>query len=698
MLRKLRHKLPLAGPAGPAALVVVASLLSAAVLSSLLLPPPATAGGLVKCLVGTSPEVAGDDAQIRAVRGLIDAACECADFDGSPGKTRGNYGKCASAVIAAQVDASQLRPACASTVKKYYSKSTCGVDSAKQAVPCVRTATASGKVQCAIKPAPKCTSSGNSTSAACTAHTTCIDAADINDDLRIAAPGDDGNCVAASVANDEWNDAVLYFAFVDRFFDGNPSNNGPATAMVPAAADYKGGDWEGVRQKLVEGYFTDLGVNVLWLTVPVNNTAVAGLSPDSHFYSANHGTWPEALDQVEERFGTLAELQGLVAAAHGLGIRVVLDWVMNHVHVTSPIYATHPEWFWEDQIAGQSCVCGSAACPIDGPNVTRCWGASYLPDFNYTISEARDFSLDSVIAMIEQTGVDGLRLDGVAYVESAWISELRSRVEADVEPGIGAHFLLLGDTRTSDPAVLSTAVGPTGLDGQFDHPLRSQLVRSVLMGDASPSGTMSALDAFLTDNDTRYGAARMGTLVGDHGFPRAIHFAEDVPLWSDEWTDGKDRAWANQPSQPVGTSAYQRLSNAFTLLFTRPGIPTIFYGDEFGLAGAGDPDNRRMMPWSGYSVGQQLVRDHVQALASIRAAHEALRVGTRESISSSDDTLVYRMSTAGDEVYVAINRSNFPQVVTGLPSGTLTDLLSGAPVTGPSPTLPARSSAILVVP
>lgn len=675
---------------------LVRELLSAIALCALFVPPRADASALDRCLVGTAPEVAGDVAQIAATRDLIDAACPCGDFDGSSGKTRGDYGKCASAVIDSQVGASMLRSQCDSTVRKISTVSTCGVDPLKQPAPCIRTTTSSGKLKCAIKSASKCTDSGNSTSVACPGQTHCIDAADTNGDLLLAAPGDDGACVTPTTAPDEWDDAVLYFAVVDRFLDGDASNNGAPTPGVQPAADYRGGDWAGIRQKLQEGYFTDLGANVLWLTVPVNNPAVSGTNADGHLHGAYDGTWPQALDQVEERFGTLADLQALVTEAHAQGIRIVLDWVMNHVHQSSPIYVQHPEWFWDSQVSGQSCLCGSPACPIEGPNVTRCWTESYLPDFNYTVVEARGATIDSVVSLIQQTGVDGLRLDGVPYVESAWISELRSRVTADVEPTSGSHFLLLGDTRTADPAALSPAVGPTMLDGQFDHPLRAQLVRSVLLGDTTPGGTMTALDAFLTDNDARYGSARMGTLVGDSGFPRAIHFAQDLPLWSDAWTDGKDRAWSNQPSLPTGTSAFQRLNNAFTVLFTRPGIPAILYGDEYAMAGAGEPDNRRMMQWSGYTAGQVLVHDHVRKLASIRAEHEALRLGARTSLSSTDDTLVYRMQATNDEVYVAINRSNFSQVVSGLPSGTLTDLITGASTTGPSPTLPARSSAIYV--
>src|SRR4029077_12599630 len=148
----------------------------------------------------------------------------------------------------------------------------------------------------------------------------------------------------------EWSQAILYFVFVDRFYDGNPANNGAQVAGVAPAANYQGGDYAGVTKKIQDGYFTDLGVNTLWLTVPMDNPEVSGLGTDGKEYSAYHGYWPQNLDQTEERFGSLAELKSLVDAAHGKGLKVILDYAMNHVHASAPVYAQHPDWFWPQDL------------------------------------------------------------------------------------------------------------------------------------------------------------------------------------------------------------------------------------------------------------------------------------------------------------------------------------------------------------
>src|SRR5205814_867688 len=105
----------------------------------------------------------------------------------------------------------------------------------------------------------------------------------------------------------DWRDAVIYSVFVDRFADGDPSNNCSA-AGVQSPANYFGGDWKGVTQKIEGGYFTDLGVNVLLITDVVDNYGGAGAGSDGHPYSAYHGYWPADLSQPEHCFGTEADL------------------------------------------------------------------------------------------------------------------------------------------------------------------------------------------------------------------------------------------------------------------------------------------------------------------------------------------------------------------------------------------------------
>src|SRR5205823_4769663 len=112
----------------------------------------------------------------------------------------------------------------------------------------------------------------------------------------------------------DWRDAVIYFVFVDRFFR-DPATSASAkkcgpTPGVQAPGDYFGGNWPGVTAKINGGYFNDLGVNTLWITVPFKNADfVAGHGSDGHNYSAYHGYWPLDPTQTEDCFGTAADLK-----------------------------------------------------------------------------------------------------------------------------------------------------------------------------------------------------------------------------------------------------------------------------------------------------------------------------------------------------------------------------------------------------
>ncbi len=215
----------------------------------------------------------------------------------------------------------------------------------------------------------------------------------------------------------DWRDAILYFVFLDRFFDGDPGNN-MSVSGVPFEANYQGGDLVGLQQKIEEGYFDDLGVNVLWITSPIDNAQGIGEGRDGRTYSAFHGYWPRDMEAVDARVGTEQELRAMVDVAHEHGIKVILDYAMNHVHAESPLVSENPTWFWpNDNGFGGDCVCGSG-CDWGGEEGRRCWFTSYLPDFDFTNSAARAWSVNNAIGWIERSGVDGLRLDAVKQATS----------------------------------------------------------------------------------------------------------------------------------------------------------------------------------------------------------------------------------------------------------------------------------------
>ena len=486
----------------------------------------------------------------------------------------------------------------------------------------------------------------------------------------------------------DWRDAVMYFVMIDRFANGDHANDAPV-AGVEDPGQYLGGDFTGLTQKIAEGYFERLGVNTLWITSPLDNADNANPGSDGHNYSGYHGYWPKDLSQAESKLGTEAELKLLVDTAHAHGMQVLIDYVMNHVHADSPIYAQHHDWFWpNDNGFGGNCVCGQG-CNWDSDRL-KCWFDPFLPDFNFQNSDARRFSVENAVSWAKRIGIDGFRLDAVKHIETSWLTDVRARVNAEV--AWDQRFYMVGETFDGSRDLIKSYVNPDAmLDGQFDFPLRGQVLSNIVRRD----GSMYDLAGFLSSNDGFYGnGAVMSTFLGNHDVPRTIGLAEDVPLFG-AWDGGKDRAWSNRPTQPTSKSPYERLAVAYTLLLSSPGIPMIYYGDEVGMAGAGDPDNRRFMQWDNYTANQTFLRDQIAGLAKARNQHIALRRGTRTGLGTSNDVFVYKMSTQGDTVFVALNRGDGAQPAVGLPTGDYQDLVSGEILHAPVQ-LPARTGLMLV--
>jgi glycosidase len=535
-----------------------------------------------------------------------------------------------------------------------------------------------------------------------------------------------------------WQDPVMYFAMVDRFYDADGKNDPVAGAADGDAfngpsAQYEGGDLLGVREKM--DYLADLGVTALWLSAPYNNREIVGAAintaADSHLYSGYHGYWPSPanisyedpnapspLPKVESRIGTSAELKAVVSAAHaansvnGSGIKVLFDYVMKHVDTESGLYKANPAWFYNE--GGTFPLCGQKYENCDSRTQvaenaqgclgwdhnyysTRCAFTPYLAGFDFHGSpEALAWSVDDALWWAREYGIDGYRLDAIKHVPIPWLTELRSRLKAEIAEPVGGTFYLVGETFDyNNRDKLKEFVDPeTMLDGQFDFPFKYRLCEALF----KPNGSMQAFDQWMAGNDGYYGpGAVMSTWIGNHDIPRAIHFASGQI--SECW-QGSDpgNAWTDDYTQPAEAAPYERLALAFAVMMTNRGVPLIYYGDEIGLAGGGDPDDRRMLPWDDSKLNdhQLALRENVKALSRIRGEHPILGRGERRTLSSSQNTWVYEMGGCEgvDAITVAINRADSAETVQ-LPNANYENLVSGATQAGGNISMAPRSFLVL---
>ncbi len=495
----------------------------------------------------------------------------------------------------------------------------------------------------------------------------------------------------------DWRDATLYFALTDRFANGDAGNDTPIVDTdLDFKANWQGGDFAGLKAKIESGYFTDLGVNCLWVSSPIVNTQGAWWGSDGHKYGGYHSYWPIGTgwlpdaplagqdSPIEPHFGDLAAFKAMVQAAHAKGIRVIADFVANHVHSDSPLYAAHRNdatpWFnWDGGTIGKAYVCG-----WDRP--IECWFAEYLPDFDYRNLALMDLVMDHAIWLVQETNIDGFRLDAVKHMILDFSSTLRARIHDEVDTHTGIHFYMVGETFTGEGdgerQTIKSYVSPALLDGQFDFPMFWAVLASIVRQERG----LDALKGFMDGNDGYYGASGvMSTFLGNHDVPRALsHAAGQI---ADMWGNGsKEQGWSTPPGPPSSDDPYKRLRMAWTFLFTQVGVPMIYYGDEIGMPGAGDPDNRRFMRFAGdLATSEAATLRHVQALGQARRRHPALRTGARTTIEVAAGYWTYVMKAGADAMLVALNRGDArTQSVNvgaaGLADGTWRDALTGREV------------------
>lgn len=446
-----------------------------------------------------------------------------------------------------------------------------------------------------------------------------------------------------------WQDSLMYFAFVDRFLDGD--NQASGLSDVAECANYDGGDFLGVKQKIEDGYFESLGVNTLWLSPSLDNAEGRYLGSDGvNYFSGYHGYWPTDPLRIEARFGDSSmgadeRLQDLITTAHAHGMRVLFDLVLNHVHEDHVYVQEHSQdWF------GSGCVCGSEGCGWD-EHAVDCWFMPYLPDLNYKNHEIVQRVLADTLNLIQTYDVDAVRIDAAKHMDHVIMRSLSMRLRDDFGVGDAAPFYLVGETFTGDRGLIMQYVNDTELTGQFDFPLYYS-VRDAFIHD----GSFRSLEGAVSEGQIYYGDAIMSPFLGNHDVER---FATEITgRAGDCWSNWSEDLMAEGGSSVTQWDVINKVSMAFAFVLTQPGAPLIYYGDEIGLHGGGDPDNRRMMQFSpALSANQTTLLSRVQAVGRARADYAALRRGRRVQLWVDDDLLVYaRDNGGGDAVIVVMNK------------------------------------------
>ncbi len=476
--------------------------------------------------------------------------------------------------------------------------------------------------------------------------------------------------------------SILYFMIVDRFKDSNPTNNHPLNVTeVHPKADFHGGDISGVTQKIKDGYFESLGVSTIWLSPIVQNPeGKYGLypSPKTEF-SAYHGYWPISFNKIDYRFGTPEDLHELVKTAHANNMNVLLDFVANHVHEEHPIIKEHPEWATNLYLPD-----GSLNTERWDDHRLTTWFDTFLPTLDLTNPEITHILTDSAVFWINEYDLDGFRHDATKHIPEYFWRTLTKKIKEQVIVARNKQVFQIGETYGSRELTASY-INSGELDAQFDF----NLYDAAFQAFANPTTSFTSLSTALNESEKYYGSHHlMGNISGNQDKPRFMAMA-DGSIRFDE--DSKHAGW-NREIKVVDTTAYQKLSAFMAFNLTIPGIPVIYYGDEIGMTGGNDPDNRRMMRFKNHNLNEEKTLNTIKKLSKFRRSNLALIYGDLNLIDVTDSTMVYSRNYFDKVTYVALNKSS-SEVIVNIPTeaSKLIDLESSD-----APTININSTTITI--
>lgn len=481
----------------------------------------------------------------------------------------------------------------------------------------------------------------------------------------------------------DWaKDAIFYQIFPDRFRDGDSTNNvrngqwshagRPTWARTwddlpenpPGSRDFFGGDLVGVREKLASYLQQRLGINAIYLN-PIFT------SPSNHLYEVRD-YW-----NVAPHMGSNYSLENLMTDARSTAnfagdyrVRVVLDGVFNHSASCNPWFDRnnmHPTvGAFESQDSRWYSYYTFAKWPHD---YVAWWGAPTMPKLNYRSDALRDdiYRRDNSAALFWLKApffIDGWRLDVPAYVgmdgtdagnHDIW-REFRSYIK-----GANSEALIVGEywEVPTDWLIGDQWDAAQNING-FTLPVSRWITGRDLNGDYAPIDTKT-FDAWIREtlgNNPWPAAVTMWNALSNHDISRFLYRA---------------------------SGDYHLLKLAAIFQMTFVGAPKIFFGDEIGLTGGPDPDNRRTFNWDERTWNTEVFDLH-RRLIQIRNSFPALRTGSFRSLVADNENRIYAYGrwNATSQIAIALNARSYGQTVTipvwqmSVPDGAvMVDQLSG---------------------
>lgn len=431
----------------------------------------------------------------------------------------------------------------------------------------------------------------------------------------------------------DWDEAVIYFAVTDRFFDGDASNNdaygvGDYNTGEKGGSSYHGGDFAGLNQKL--DYLKDLGVNTIWITPIVEN-----ITEDQHDNKTDtatygyHGYWASDFTKLNKHLGTEQQFKALLDAAHSKGMKIMVDVVLNHAG-----YGT--EKYFNSILTDAD---GNSISMIRDSNNTISGDDKYdslsdLPDFVTENKAVTDQLVAWQTEWMSKYSIDYYRVDTVKHVETTTWEAFKNSLTK-----VNPDFKMIGEYSGAGYANNAGELGTGSMDALLDFDF-NDFAQKFVTGDIS--GVESSLQK---RNGAINNTATMGSFLSSHDEDTLQYKLVNESKISEE-------------------EAYNLMKVAATLQITAKGQPVLYYGEEIGQGGANNwplQTNRRDFDWTELEkqkADSNSIYNHYKTMLAIRNTYtDVFARGNRSTVAASDAEgyEVISRSYGNSTLYVGMN-------------------------------------------
>ncbi len=459
----------------------------------------------------------------------------------------------------------------------------------------------------------------------------------------------------------DWaKDAVMYHIFVDRFrktahdipvkedailnddwYDGIPK-----FAPYPGAPldnnEFFGGNLYGVAEKL--DYLKSLGVNCIYL------------SPIFKAYS-NHKYDTGDYMRIDEMFGGEDAFAFLINKAKSRGIHIILDGVFNHTGNDSKYFNAYGKYDTVGAYQDENSPYHNWYFFKEFPNgYDSWWGIEILPKLNNRNPETVNYLLgrEGVVRKYLKEGISGWRLDVADELPHEFLSRLRTEAKDE-----RSDALIIGEVweNAADKIAYNKRrkyFSGFQLDSVMNYPIKNGIVDFMKTGDCTHFyNTVTEIYASYPDES----CAVLMNLLGTHDTERIL---TALVATNDELClSNPEKAEFRLDSDRL-QKAINLLKIASTIQFTLPGMPCIFYGDEAGVEGMGDPFCRSPYPWG--KENKELV-EHYRKLGELKRTHNCFKGTDIEFVKADGSLCIYKRGSGDDKAFVCVNMSESSEML-----------------------------------